>query len=64
MRILKISSMKEKFNDNEKNPFKIKLINKIKATINVIENIMKSQNVLIKKETKCQKLYICKIKYN
>ena len=62
MKILKISSMKKKFSDDEKNSFETKLINKIKITINVIKNT--SQNVLAKIEMKCQKLYICETKYN
>ena len=41
MRILKISSIK-KFNNNNKNPFKMKLINKIKIIINIIKDIFES----------------------
>ena len=38
MQILKISSIKKKFIDDEKNPLKMKLINKIKITENVLKN--------------------------
>ena len=38
MKILKINSIKKKLNDNEKNLFKMKLINKIKITMSVIKN--------------------------
>ena len=41
MKILKISSMKKEFNDNKRNFLKMKLINKMKTTASVVENITK-----------------------
>ena len=52
MQILKTSSIKKKYINDEKNSFKMKLINKTKITENALKNkidIMKTSF----KETKC-----------
>ena len=64
MKILKISSMKKEFNDNEKNSFEMKLINKTKVMTSVINNAPESQSVLTKIKIRYQRLCICETKYN
>ena len=63
MKILKTSLMKKEFINNEKNPFEMKLINKIKTTKNVLKNEINIIKISFK-ETKCQRSYICETKYN
>lgn len=63
MQILETSSIKKEFNDDEKNPLEMRLINKTKIIKNVSKNIVDIKTTSFIK-TKCRGSYICETKYN
>ena len=63
MQILETSLIKKKFNNNEKNPLEMKLINKTKITKNALKDIVDIITILFTK-TKCRGSCICETKYN
>ena len=55
--------MKEEFNNNEKNSFKMRLTNKTKITKNALKNMINIIKTSFK-EIKCRKFCICETKYD
>ena len=51
MKILKTNSMKKEFNNDKENPLEMKLINKMKKILIIINNVFKSKNDLKEIET-------------